>query len=265
MKGLGDDWSSESRTEWRVMWGEWVWRLCSSLHCTRAALGSPQRLSIPWINPGGSSRCAWAHLEWELWKAGHSSLFLAVRQICEAKPFGLNGVWDLWGRGKKRMVFPVVEGTLIEEREQVPEPGQALLPVLNLPGGDWTQNKWDQGIAWENALVGTIVCVKFKVCVAFFPQGFCPWILRSLVSVKLSWFTSIIWVCSLYILLIIIFTVSVDFGFTFLTGSPLPWSSGHTLSIFQHSSCPTKSQKFEHSVLSRAFSLLSPFHSSCLA
>lgn len=110
-------------------------------------------------------------------------------------------------------------------------PGQVLLPVPNLPGEDGTQTKWDQGIPWENALVGTIASVKFKVCVPFFFQEFCLWILRSLVSVKLSWFMSIIWVCRLSVLLIIVFTVSVEFGVAFLTGSPLPWTSGHTPSI----------------------------------
>lgn len=109
-------------------------------------------------------------------------------------------------------------------------PGQVLLPVANLPGEDRTQTKWDQGIPWENALVGTIASVKFKVCVPFFFQEFCLWILRSLVSVKLSWFMSIIWVCRLSILLIV-FTVSVEFGVAFLTGSPLAWTSGHTPSI----------------------------------
>lgn len=111
---------------------------------------------------------------------------------------------------------------------------------------------------WNGAL-----CGNQGLCSLFF-QEFCPWIPRSLVSVKLSWFTSIIWVCRLYILLIIICTVSVDFVLSFLKGSPLPWSSGHTPSIpiFQNSSGPTKSQKFEHSVLSRTVSLLSPFHSS---
>lgn len=205
MKGVGDDWSSESRTEWRVMWGEWVWRLCSSLHCTRAALGSPQRLSIP----------------------------------CGGEDIN-------WGKGAGARTWP--------SSFTCPEPARRGLNPVG-PG-----NCLGECFGWNDCL-----CEIQGLCSFFFPQGFCPWILRSLVSVKLSWFTSIIWVCSLYILLIIIFTVSVDFGFTFLTGSPLPWSSGHTLSIFQHSSCPTKSQKFEHSVLSRAFSLLSPFHSSCLA